>query len=641
MTLRAFLLGLASVIAISLLDPYTSYHQGYGWNTQGHFPVAAVFLLVVVTVGLNALLKAVRRGLALRQAELMLIWCMLIVGFAVPSNPMRLGPPMLAAPAYLARRPDIPWRDTALAAAPADLVLTKNPRSLAAEQFFEGWRGEGRVPWAMWLTPLSRWAVFVGFYFLAVFFMCAAFRRQWVDRERLQFPLARIPMEFTEGSGSAGLLPNLFSNRAFQMGLLAAAVLRFAKAMPLFFGADTGWSVSVPFMDVLADTPLQYTYFQNVGISWASLGLAYILPADVSLSIWLFYLFGRFELQTAAWLGSDVQQGGTYSALMRWQRPGAYLAFTAGTLFMARRHLADLVAGALRRGGTTDDAEEPVSYGLAFWGFLICAVGAVAWFFFCGMKLWVACVFFAILMLVELVHARLVAQSGIFTTAPLSGVPVLMHSLGAGRVFGRTGIVVAQMQYGFLTGANNSLLGPAAIHSFRISSVFEKGRRWLLPAVVTSLAAALVASGYIAIYQGYRFGALNFANVWSMTGNPQGVFDTAHRIIALPEQVGSVSWVPLLLGISTMSFVMFMRARFYWWPIHSVGLLAFSSYTLDRIWFSFMLGWLVKQALLRLGTGTLVRGGRYFFIGFIMTHFFLSGVATVLTALSGGSIPTF
>ena len=37
-----------------------------------------------------------------------------------------------------------------------------------------------------------------------------------VASERLQFPLARVPLEFTEGSAAGGgLLPTLFANRTF------------------------------------------------------------------------------------------------------------------------------------------------------------------------------------------------------------------------------------------------------------------------------------------------------------------------------------------------------------------------------------------------------------------------------------------
>jgi hypothetical protein len=85
--------------------------------------------------------------------------------------------------------------------------------------------------------------------------------------------------------------------------------------------------------------------------------------------------------------------------------------------------------------------------------------------------------------------------------------------------------------------------------------------------------------------------------------------------------------------------VMALRARFHWWPVHPVGLLAFASYGLDRMWFSFFLGWLVKVSFLRFGTGGLLRSGRSFFIGFIIMEFFFNAVWSLVCLLSGGSIP--
>ncbi len=640
MTWRAFIIGLIAVVGIALLDPYTSFNKGYGWNTQSHFPAGAGFVLVVVTVGLNAAIKLLRRRAALTHAELMLVWCMLIVGCAVPSNLMRFWPPVMAAPAYLARRQDIAWQETALQAAPKALLMTKDPKSVAVKQFFEGWRErEGRVPWMQWLAPMSRWAVLMAFFYLATFFLCAILRRQWVDRERLQFPLARVPLDFTEGSEGAGLLPPVFASRAFLMGLAGAAALRLVRTLPFVFGSETAWNFTVPLRDVFQQTPLEQLSFENFALNWMPIGLAYLVPADVSLSIWLFYLFGRVELQTAAWLGSPLYYGGTYSELIRWQRFGAYVAFTVGALFMARRHLAGVAKQAFGRGRAGDDAGEPVGYRLSFWGLAVCCAGAIGWFVWYGVSVWAAAALLALLLCIEFVHARVVSQSGIYRTSPLDQGPTLLNALAAGRLFGATGAVVANMQYTIMINGNNSMLGPAAIHCFRISEVFGRRRRLLLPALLVALGAAMCASAFTSIHQGYSGGALNYSNVWAAIDNPRSAFDLAHEMIRRPEGVAPARWVPLGLGIGLTSLVMFMRARFYWWPLHPVGLLAFACYGLDRMWFSFMLGWLIKVAFLRFGSGRLLRQGRLFFVGFIMTELFFDGAWTLASWLTAGGVP--
>jgi len=640
MTWRAFILGLLAVIGVGLLDPFTSFNKGYSWTTQGHLPVAGVFLLVVFTVGLNMVLRLIRRRWALRQPELMLIWCMLIVGCAIPSNLMRFWFPTLAAPPYLARRPDIPWKETALERAPDTLLLSKDPRSLAAEQFFEGQGDEVRVPWGRWLTPISRWGMLMVFYYMGVIFLCAILRRQWVDRERLQFPLARVPLQFTEDAPGQGLLPGIFRSRAFLIGVAVGTVIKLLRAMPVIFGAQQPGNIHIPLMNVFQQTPLQAMGFVNFSLIWMPIGLAYLVPADVSLSVWFFYLFGRAELQVASWFGSPLYLGGSHSEWVLWHRPGAYVAFTIGSFFMARRHLADVFRKAFGRAPDVDDSGEPVAFSLAFWGFVVCFSGAVVWFACYGMKAWVAILYLMMLMLMQIVHSRLVSQSGVYRTAPLSRVPNLLHALGGGHVFGHTGAVVANMQYTIMVGGNNSMLGPAAIHAFRISEVFDaKRRKWLLPALALALTASIAAASYTCLRQAYGDGALNYTHTWASIDNPKSCFDMAHQVIQQPFEVTQVRWLPLGLGGLLTAFVMFMRARFYWWPLHPIGLLAFASFGLDRMWFSFFLGWLIKVSFLRFGTGRLLRQGRLFFVGFIVTELFYDCAWGLACAISGGRIP--
>ncbi len=642
MTLRAFLLGLIAVVAVCLLDPFTSFNKGYGWNTVGHFPPAAVFFLVLFTVVVNVLIKLVKRSWALRQAELMLIWCMLIVACIVPSDGlMRWWFPMLAGPPYIARRADITWKETSLEAAPETLLLTKRPASVAAKRFFEGQRGEGRLPWTQWLTPISRWAEFMALFYLATFFLCAIVRKQWVERERLQFPLARVPLEFTEGAAGRGLLTDLFSNRTFQIGVLATAAFRFVRAVPLLFGKSSGWSISFPFEDVLKGTPLEQLYLQNFELWWTPIGFAYLVPADVSLSVWFFYLLGRAELQTASWFGSPLHYGGTWSDLMNWQTAGSYMIFSVGALFMARRHLAEVFKKATGLGRGIDDREEPVAYAVGFWGFVICSAGAIGWFVFYGMKLWVAVALFALLMCIMLVHARLVAQSGLYISASLWSAPNVLHGLCFGRAFGAAGAVLAQMQDGIMMGSNYSFLSPPAIHSFRISEVFQRRRRLLLPALFVALWVGIAASSWTCLTQGYKYGAANFSDTWGATGLPKAIFDSAHQKIEHPEQVDQAKWAPFGIGIGLTGLVMFMRARFYWWPIHPIGLLAISNWHADRIWLPFLLGWLTKVGLMKFGSGRSVREARFFFIALILVESFVGVVSTIVGTLSKGAIPGF
>ena len=297
MTIRAFIVGLIAVIAVSLIDPYTSYVRGYGWMTQSNFPLAAVFIGVLLVLA-NVVIKLIRRRWALKQTEIMLVWCMVtIVSAVVCDGVSRMWYQTLVGSAYYARNTDVYWEeDGALTHAPEELIVTKDINSEVARQYFEGMGEEGRVPWRFWIKPMARWAAFIFMLFLGVFFLSGIMRRQWVDRERLLFPLARIPLEFTEGAGGDRMLPSIFYRRGFQYGLLITFGFRFARAIPLFFGAEGPWGLRLPLRDIVQNTGLEAANLENVDVWWWIIGLAFLVPADVSLSVWLFLRVGTFRV---------------------------------------------------------------------------------------------------------------------------------------------------------------------------------------------------------------------------------------------------------------------------------------------------------------------------------------------------------
>ena len=86
MTVRAFLVGLLMVATICLIAPYNDYGLGNTYMTGFHFPVGAFFLLVLLTIVGNLIIKLIRRAWAFGRSELMLVWCMMIVASTVPSS---------------------------------------------------------------------------------------------------------------------------------------------------------------------------------------------------------------------------------------------------------------------------------------------------------------------------------------------------------------------------------------------------------------------------------------------------------------------------------------------------------------------------------------------------------------------------
>ncbi|MHC4481339.1 MAG: DUF6785 family protein, partial [Planctomycetota bacterium] len=436
-------------------------------------------------------------------------------------------------------------------------------------------------------------------------------------------------------------LPRLVTNKAFLAGLSVTVAFRLVRALPVIFGAQQPWSITLPLQAATAETALEHLYLQNVGINWSAIGFAYLVPADVSLSIWFFYALAHLELLAAAGMGSPLHANGRTSELLQWQATGAYFVFTLGALFMARRHLVDVVRKAVGLGRHIDDSEEPVGYGASFWGFVICSAGVVWWMARHGMQAWVAVALLALWLCFMFVSARLVAQSGVFLTETRVYPARVLHGLGLGQVFGPAGAVLARMQDAWLIGHNAATLSPQAINAFRISEVFGKRRKLLLPALAVALGLAVVSSTWVSVGQAYKTGALNFSYTWGVTANAKSAFDAAHQGLIQAGQYQPARWAPLAGGGVLMAFVMFMRARFYWWPVHPIGLLTNLGVHSDWLALGFFLGWLTKVSLTKFGSGRMVRQARFFFIALILVELSTSAFSSVVRAISRGTIPAF
>ena len=74
----------------------------------------------------------------------------------------------------------------------------------AIRRVFPGQLRPGGVPWALWLRPLAIWLTFWVALFGVAWCLMLLFRRQWLQYERLSFPLLTLPLALTsEGEALA------------------------------------------------------------------------------------------------------------------------------------------------------------------------------------------------------------------------------------------------------------------------------------------------------------------------------------------------------------------------------------------------------------------------------------------------------
>ena len=82
-----------------------------------------------------------------------------------------------------------------------------------AKDFYEG-REDGAVPWDLWLPALFNWAPLLMSLYVAMISIVVILRKQWVDHERLVYPMMQLPISMIQDDehGLPALIKPLFRN---------------------------------------------------------------------------------------------------------------------------------------------------------------------------------------------------------------------------------------------------------------------------------------------------------------------------------------------------------------------------------------------------------------------------------------------
>jgi len=185
-TLRAVLVAVVLVAFLSILSPYNDEYRHNTLLAGNHFPIAAFFLLFLLTLVGNGLLgllgRVVRRSLKFEPVELLVIWILTVVASGVPSSGLnRYLTPVAYAPFYH-KTPENEWREKLCNRIHDQLVPSTAQRGVdyeAVEAYHEGLRDGGpyvsglvlwkHVDWAGVTRQYLLWSsVALGLYVLAL-----------------------------------------------------------------------------------------------------------------------------------------------------------------------------------------------------------------------------------------------------------------------------------------------------------------------------------------------------------------------------------------------------------------------------------------------------------------------------------------
>jgi hypothetical protein len=646
---RAVILGALGGTALCLATPYNNMYLAATPLGGGHFPLAPFIVLVCLTVLVAAAAALTRTRPLLSGAELLVSWMLMVVvsGLAY-TGLMRTFLVNITAVNHFASDGNR-WGETLAPLIPRAWTVS-DPR--AVELLYEGLPGGrgmswleilGRIPFRAWAPPMVCWGVFILLCFLVMICLVNLFSRQWVEGERMNFPLLRLPY-LMEEAVQEGRVGSFFTDRFLLVGLL----------VPLVLHVCNGLNVYLPSFPQIPTEMLAGPYFSKTGLFSgfsklklyfipAYIGFAFLTSRQISLSFWLFFLGGGLLSGILATLGFQAPQsalgvtfGPTLSMAEETQMIGAYAVFFLFIVWLARHHLGEVVRSAFGLGPVpaASDAQW-FSVRWAFWGLVLGGGGLTAWCAWFGMPVLLSMLLLGVFFAVMLVASRVICQGGIayftLTAAPTDG---LLGFFGSGFFTGAGLVMAVVIQKVQFLDLRESLM-PSLVHAAKVGEPVSR-KRLYFAGICLTLALGLGASFLAFLALAHKVGVRDLQADWEVSSVLR-VYEDAQRLLDAPSAPNPWIMAFACAGAVVMLGLILCFQRFYWWPLHPVGYLTMYSSSMRILWFSFLVGWACNQLTLRYG-GTLLFGKvRMFFIGLILGDFLMGGVFAVVGLWLGQS----
>ena len=392
-TLR-FLVGtlvLGSVLIILTCYWIISAENRVVWELTDFSIFPTVLFTFFLLALINPLLKKIFKGFAPTSRELALSYIMVSVATALAGHDIiRQLVPMIANAGWFAT-PENEWTELFFRFMPTWLTITDRG---ILQGYFEGddtfWQEHYLQAW-MW--PIVAWS---GLVIVLLFMMLCVniiIRRQWVDHEKLSYPLTTLPVELL-GNTSA-----LFRNKLIWLGFGIAFGLEILAGLNYLFPAIP--ALKIKYQLYFSERPWNAVGRLPIYVYPFAIGFGYLMPLELALSFWFFYLFWgaqRVFFSATGWTTAIGLQGV--------QRGGAWLGIGALALVTSRRQIFEVLSGVF------SFRSKDGLYRLAVFGLLIGMGSVLAFWYFAGLSPWVALGYFSIYLVLCLGMTRMRAELG-------------------------------------------------------------------------------------------------------------------------------------------------------------------------------------------------------------------------------------
>lgn len=599
---RSIGVGVAFTVLMSAYEPVSSYFVHSSAFTRSHMPFALLFLVMVLSLVVNPLLRRLWPKRVFTSSEIAVILSVGFLGLSIPTMVGRFVA-TVSAPEYFASAEN-EWPTYVIPNLTSWLYPSNESGSVGL--FYQGLPPGETAVWMPWLVPLFWWFLLITAILFGCFCLSVILRQQWSERERLSFPLVTVPLMIASGADEGGRFPSFARDKLYWIGFGIPLTLilwnvtgLFVERLPIFAFLNANNLV-----DIGRGFPLVFFRFDFYVLSFA-----YFTNLEILFSVWLFCVLGILQEGMNNRIGIPVGVG--------WQSQFALAFFVVWGVWTSRSHLKDVWRKAVTGDPEIDDSGEMLSYRTAVLGAGVSVVVILFWMNRAGMEFPLALVYLFSNLVLYLGMAKIVAMTGLVSLRGSVDANGLVKSLMNLRNISDTGLAANNMFYA-LYSWNKGFCMPGAANSAKASEqVGGGGKRALGGAVMTAAVLAIIACTVVTLYLGYYGnGAQNFGSYDFTDGNRHPYNYTVSNIKDRAD--AEIPWWGMgfgSAGVVIMAALTALNYRVPWWPIHPVGFAVSYASPVRNTWFSVFIAWLIKLVTVRVGGMKAYHTSQRFFLG--------------------------
>ena len=581
---------------------------------------SSIFSLICLIV-INSLLRKFVPKWVFTQSELITIYVMLNIGGAlVGHDSIQILVSMMPYAAAF-KTPENKWGQLFADRLP-DWLVVKD--SVAIKNFYHG--GQSFLSpenLHAWMVPVLWWSAFI--IILGGMFLCmnVLLRKQWTEREKLSYPLVQLPLDMTvEGAP-------LFKDKLLWYGLGIAAAVDIINGLNVLYPSIPAIPIKPPDISfALAGRPLNSIGSLPIRFYPFGISLGMLLPVDLLFSCWFFFWIWKAEYIFTSIFGLDSVPNMPF---VNEQSFGAYMGICVFAIMVSRKHFIDLIKHFIGRKADMDDEDEPIRYKSAMWFILLGGVFLTMFSRAAGLSPWLIPPFFLIFFAMSIAVTRMRAELGPPAHDLHNGGPDrIITSLMGPRSLDTSSQSVFSMFFWF-NRAYRSHPMPFQLEGFKMAERTHTSYRGMFWAIgIATVFGTLVAFAVI-LYKLYDRGAASASlgppNVPLIFGSEP--WNRMESWVKSPASPDTSTAIAIAVGFAMTIVLNSLRMKMAWFPFHPVGYAVSGSWSMNQLWLSMLIAWIVKLVMLRYGGLKLYRRALPFFLGVILGECIIGSFWTI------------